>query len=98
MKKKIITLFMALVLIACMSVPAFAVTPALKIPDMPEISKIQLDVKVELPDSYWDNYFKEHPIKLPEDFKINVPQYALAPQYKSTASNPYAAWFNIFKN
>jgi len=62
-KKKIIATALALALIACMAVPAFAVTPKLEI-DMPEISNIQ--IKPNIDDAVYENavksWFKEHPI------------------------------------
>lgn len=62
--RKIIALLLALLLILAMDIPAFAVTPKLDVPDMPEIPDISGSVKVEIPDSFWDNWFKEHPFKI----------------------------------
>lgn len=58
--KKIIAILMAVMVIASMTVTAHAVTPKLKTPSIkiPEIKS----VKVELSDSFWDNWFAEHPI------------------------------------
>lgn len=72
--KKIITIVLALMLIASMAVPAYAVTPTFQIPDMPEISKIKIEVKLD--DKVAENavkaWLKEHPIKI--DFsKIKLP-------------------------
>lgn len=58
--KKFIAIVAALVASATMSVSAHAVTPALKPPKLPTIPEIK--VEVELPDSFWSNWFKEHPI------------------------------------
>lgn len=65
--KKILTLILAVLLIMAMAVPAYAVTPSFKIPDMPEIPDISDDIKIEIdiPDSFWDKWFAEHPIKIP---------------------------------
>ena len=60
--KKLITILLVLTLVICMTIPVYAITPTLQIPDMPEISKIQLDVNIEIPDSIFDNWFKKHPI------------------------------------
>lgn len=70
--RKIITILFALMLVVSMSVPAFAVTPRLNIPNMPEIPDISDDVKFELPDNFWDNWFKNHPIII-DWSKINLP-------------------------
>lgn len=60
--KKILAIILAILLIASMAVPAYAVTPSFKIPDVPQISKIKFNIKIELPEDFWDNYFKEHPV------------------------------------
>lgn len=70
--KKIIVFLMALCLIVCMTVPVFAVTPKLEI-DMPEIPDISGSVKIDIPDSFWDKWFADHPIRLPDDFEIQEP-------------------------
>jgi hypothetical protein len=59
--KKIFIFMLVMFLIASMTVPAFAVTPkweykAVKIPE--------IKVSVKIPDSVFDNWFKEHPIKI----------------------------------
>ena len=71
--KKIITFAVALAAVISMAVPAFAVTPALKVPDMPEISNIKIDINVGSDEeddvvwtkSFWDRWFAEHPIVFP---------------------------------
>ena len=63
--KKFFVFISTLALVLSMSVTAFAVTPPLQAPDMPEIPDISDDVKVDIPDEYWDQYFDEHPI-IPE--------------------------------
>lgn len=67
--KKIIAILLALMLIASMAVPAFAVTPPLQAPDMPEIPDISDDVKVDIPDDYWEEYFEKNPIVTPEQIE-----------------------------
>ena len=62
--KKILAMLLALLLIVSMAIPAYAVTPKLEIPDVPQISKIKFDIKIELPDDFWSNWFKEHPLNL----------------------------------
>lgn len=61
--KKIITIALALVLMASMTVTTYAATPKLNI-DLPEIPNISGSVKIEIPDNTWDNWFKEHPFKI----------------------------------
>lgn len=65
--KKILSALLALLLIMAMAIPAYAVTPKYESPDMPEIPDIFDDVKfeIDIPDSFWDKWFQEHPIKLP---------------------------------
>ena len=62
--KKILVFTLALMLIVSMTIPAYAVTPKLEIPDVPQISKIKFDIKIELPDDFWTNWFKEHPLNI----------------------------------
>jgi len=61
--RKIIAFILAVMLIVSMAIPAYAVTPSYKL-DVPQISKIKFDIKIELPDDFWDNWFKEHPLNL----------------------------------
>ena len=58
--RKIIVFILTLALIAAMSVTAFAVTPRweYKPVKLPEIK-----VSIKIPDSVFDNWFKEHPIR-----------------------------------
>ena len=58
--RKIIVFILTLALILAMSVPAFAVTPRweYKPVKLPEIK-----VSIKIPDSVFDNWFKEHPIR-----------------------------------
>lgn len=69
--RKIFAILLAVMLIASMTVTTHAATPKLDI-DLPEIPDISGSIKVEIPDTVWDNWFKEHPIKI--DFsKIKLP-------------------------
>lgn len=58
--RKIIVLLLVVALIAAMSVTTFAVTPQweYKPVKLPEIK-----VSIKIPDSVFDNWFKEHPIR-----------------------------------
>lgn len=62
--KKFILFVLTLMLIASMAVTAFAATPKYQFPNLPEIPDISDNVEVEFPDNFWDNWFKEHPIKI----------------------------------
>ncbi len=68
--KKILALILAVLLIMVMAVTAFAVTPELGVPDVPQISDIEFDTKIELPDSFWDDWFTRNPISIPD---ITIP-------------------------
>ena len=59
--KKILAILLAVALVASMAIPAQAVTPSYKIPEVPQTSKIKFDIKIELPGDFWENYFEEHP-------------------------------------
>lgn len=60
--KKIIALILSVLLILSMAIPAAAVTPTLRPPDLPEVPDISGSVHVELPEDYWDAYFQDNPI------------------------------------
>lgn len=62
--KKILIFVLTVMVVASMAIPAYAVTPSLGVPDVPQISKIKFDVKIDLPDEFWSNWFKEHPLNL----------------------------------
>ena len=51
-------------LVICMAVTAYAVTPTIKVPGV-KIPDIKVP-EVKLPDSFWDKWFAEHPIVIPE--------------------------------
>lgn len=60
--KKILSIIFAMVLIVSMAAPAFAVTPGLEVPDVPEIPYIGDDITIEIPDEVFDEWFDEHPV------------------------------------
>lgn len=62
--KKFITFVIALAVVISMAVPAFAATPALKAPSIPNVSVPKISVKIDLPRSVFTNWFAEHPVKL----------------------------------
>jgi len=63
--KKIIAILLALLLILSMAIPVAAVTPTLQVPDVPQISDIKIEVKLD--EQVYENavqkWFAEHPIK-----------------------------------
>lgn len=65
--KKILVFIVAVMLIASMTVTTHAATPKLDIPniEIPDISgSVKDNIEIEVSDSFWDNWFKEHPIKI----------------------------------
>lgn len=70
--KKLIIFTLTLMLIASMAIPAYAITPSLKVPSItiPDISgnvKDNISEEIEeseTADGFWANWFKEHPIKV----------------------------------
>ena len=73
MIRRLLIVAMAIMLMASVAITAHAVTPKLNIPniEIPDISdSVRDNIKVELSDNFWDNWFKEHPFKI--DFsKLN---------------------------
>lgn len=67
--KKIIALILTLILILSLAIPAAAVTPALRPPDLPDIPDISGSVHVELSEDYWDAYFRDNPIILQSTYR-----------------------------
>ena len=89
--KKIITFLLAVMLIASMTVPVYAVTPELDVPDMPEIPDISNDIDIDIPDGVFDDYIPDVDIgvdieiELPDlDIEIEIPESTTKP----TVENP----------
>lgn len=59
--KRIISFILLIVLLLSLAIPAYAATPSLKIPSI-SIPDISDDVKIELPNNFWNNWFKNHPL------------------------------------
>ena len=59
--RKIIVFILTLALIVSMAVSAFAVTPKW---EYKPVVLPQLKVSIKIPDSVFDNWFKEHPLSL----------------------------------
>ena len=62
--RKIIALILVIALVALLALPVQAASPTFKMPKLPEIPDLSDDVKIELPGSFWDNYFRDHPFRL----------------------------------
>lgn len=73
--KKILAILLAVLLIAGMAIPAFAVTPRMNVPDMPEVSKVKFDIKLDKNlDKAIESYVAEMVKKI--DFsKIKLPNF-----------------------
>jgi hypothetical protein len=61
--RKIFAIILTMMLIASMTVSAYAVTPKFDI-NLPEIPNISGSVKVEVPDNFWDNWFREYTFQI----------------------------------
>lgn len=59
--RKFIALLLAIMLVLSLAISAYAATPTIKIPSI-NIPDISGSVEVKLPQSFWDNWFAEHPI------------------------------------
>ncbi len=88
--KKILALILAVLLIMVMAVTAFAVTPELGVPDVPQISDIEFDIKIELPDGVFDDYIPDI------DIDVEVPEEKHEPDYPAMIE-ALKKWFEIFK-
>ena len=60
--KKLFAIIFALLIVMVIAVPASAVTPTIKVPstNIPDF-----EVHVEIPQSFWDKWFADHPITIP---------------------------------
>lgn len=59
--RKVIVFILTLALIASMAVSAYAVTPKW---EYKPVKLPQFKVSIKIPDSVFDNWFKDHPIKI----------------------------------
>lgn len=57
--RQIFAILLAVMLIASTTVSAYAVTPPLGVPDMPEIPDISDNIEIELPDGVFDDYIPD---------------------------------------
>ena len=60
--RKIFAFILALALVLSVSAAAFAATPKLKVPNMPKIPTIKVEVK--LSENFWADYFAKNPINI----------------------------------
>ena len=63
--KRLLVVLMTIMVVASMAISAYAITPKFKVPSI-KIPDITNSVKenIKISDTFWDNYFKEHPIKI----------------------------------
>ena len=68
--KKLFAIIFALLIVTAIAVPASAVTPTIKVPstNIPDF-----EVHVEIPQSFWDKWFADHPITIPESTEPTEP-------------------------
>ncbi|MGN0998651.1 MAG: hypothetical protein ACI4PO_03765 [Faecousia sp.] len=65
--KKIFAIMFAMLIVMAVTIPAHAATQALpKIPDV--------EVHVEIPQSFWDKWFEDHPIVIPKPADPTEPE------------------------
>ena len=62
--KKIICILFALILIAVLSIPAYAATPKFSIPKLPEIPEIKPSFEIKISESFLSDWFTKHPFKI----------------------------------
>lgn len=86
--KHLLSIILILCLLCSLSIPAYAVTPSFNIPNI-TIPDISDNIKIELPDNFWDNWFKDHPIKLPDDFEILILDTPVISNAKYVHKTPY---------
>lgn len=62
--KKVMMFLLVLVLVIAMAVPACAVTPAMKAPNLPKIPEIQTNIQVKVTGSFWGHWFASNPVPI----------------------------------
>lgn len=91
--KKILALLLAVLLILAMVIPAFAVTPDLGAPDVPEIPDISDDVEIELPEDIFDGYIPDIDI----DIEIELPEDPTDPPAEPPIEPPHFNYCEFLK-
>ena len=68
--KKIIVSILVMAIALCIAIPAYAVTPTIKVPNIKvSITKVP---EVKISDSFWDKWFEEHPVEIPAQTEPNL--------------------------
>lgn len=72
--KKILAIITVLFIVAAIAIPASAVTPTIKVPSV-KIPDIKVP-EIKISDSFWDKWFDEHPIVIPEapELALGIPE------------------------
>lgn len=100
--KKIIALFLVLLLILTMTVPAYAVTPPLETPASPTVPDVE--VHIDVPDSAFEDYIPDINIavEIPEvteapsePAKEPTAEEACAPNWHDWFRGWYSWWLNL---
>ena len=68
--KKFLTLLFSFVLVLTTALPASAVTPSFTVPKLPDLSGIKFDFKFKIPEDYFEKWFEDHPIRIPDGFEF----------------------------
>ena len=98
MKRKFFSLLLVLSLVITLSLPAYAATPSFKIPNI-TIPDISDNIKIELPDDFWDKWFDEHPLPeitiKPETPVISYAKYVHRTPYYGMSKHLEIQWNKI---
>ena len=72
--KKILAIITVLFIVAAIAIPTYAVTPTIKVPSV-KIPDIKVP-EIKISDSFWDKWFDEHPIVIPEasELALGIPK------------------------
>ena len=96
--KKIFAILLALCLTLSLSITAFAATPSFKIPNI-SIPDISDNIKIELPEDFWDKWFDEHPLPeiatKPETPVISYAKYVHRTPYYGMSKHLEIQWNKI---
>lgn len=94
--KKILSFILVLSLMMALSMPVYAVTPGLNIPNV-SIPDFSDNIKIELSDDFWNRRFDEHP--LPEiTVKLEVPVISSAKYVHKTLYYGMSKHLKIYWN
>lgn len=92
--KKLIIFVLTIVTVISMAIPAYAVTPPLGVPDVPEIPDISDDVHIELPDGIFDDYIPDIDVELPIEPPVEKP---VCPDWHAMMKCWIGWWANAIK-